>query len=295
MTIAAAIREYESLTFPSLRQQAQSRRITEPLITMAASHQGTFIGLALADVFPRGDMARVLSLFVAPEHRGKGVGSTMLAHLEGALAREGCRGVRLAYRADWPAVPAIEHLLEKHSWNAPRVHMQLYKASVDRVMEAPWIEEAKLPEAFSIFSWSELTPEEREAIQQRQADEEWFPRALTPFQAEENMEPLNSLGLRYEGQVAGWMITHRIAPDTIQYTSLFIEAALQRQGRALPLLAEAIRRHAAAREEVPNGIFQVAVENEAMIKFVEHYLQPYMTSTTELRRSRRALRPGAAR
>jgi hypothetical protein len=162
-------------------------------------------------------------------------------------------------------------------------------------MGAPWIEEAKLPEAFSVFSWPELTPEEREAIQQRQAGEEWFPRALTPFQAEENMEPLNSLGLRHEGHVAGWMITHRIAPDTIQYTSLFIEPALQRQGRALPLLAEAIRRHATAREEIPSGIFQVEAENEAMSKFVAHYLQPYLTSATELRRSRKALRSGAAR
>ncbi len=292
MTVAAAVREYEPLTFPSIRKQAQARRITEPLVTMAASHQGHFIGLALAEVRPAGDLARVLSLFVAPEHRRRGVGDTLLAHLEHALAREGCTEVMLAYRSDWPSVPAIERLLQRHGWTPPQTRMLICKASTERIVEAPWLDRASLPAGFTLFPWSELTPQEREAIQRRQETEGWYPPVLTPFQEEERLEPLNSVGLRYKGRVVGWMITHRTAPDTIQYTSLFVEPELQGQGRALPLLAEAIRRQVAVGDEVPYGIFQVEAENEVMIKFVNRYLRPYLISLAELRRSRKSLRWG---
>ena len=145
---------------------------------------------------------------------------------------------------------------------------------------------------FAVFPWTELTADEEEAIRRRQEREDrgWYPQALTPFQAEEQLEPLNSLGLCREGQVVGWMITHRTATDTIQYTSLFIDPALQGRGYALPLLAEAIRRQVARAEEIPFGIFQIDVANEPMRLFLDRYLRPYLSSLAELRRSHKRLR-----
>jgi uncharacterized protein (TIGR03032 family) len=294
MTVEAALKDHEHLTFPNLRQQAQARPIIEPLVTMAASHSGQFVGMALAEILPRGERARVLSLFVAREHRGNGVGSTMLAHLEDALAREGCDAVFLAFRDDWPSVPAIERLLEKNGWPPPQPHLWLCKTD-ERIADAPWLDRLRLPDGFTVFPWSELTPEEREVIQRRQEDEPWYPLTLTPFQLEERIEPLNSLGLRYDDRVVGWMITHRTAPDTVQYTSLFVERELQGRGRALALMAEAIRRQLAVVDEIPYGTFQVEVANETMKRLVDRHLRPYLASLTELRRSRKALRAGRDR
>jgi GNAT superfamily N-acetyltransferase len=242
-----------------------------------------------------GDSARVLSLFVARGHRKKNVGSTILAHLEKALAREGCTHVNLAYRSNWPSVPAIERLLQKRKWTSPQTSMLLGKTTTRRIAEAPWFDEASLPDGFTVFPWPELTPQEREAIQQEQEAEQWYSPVLTPFQEEERLEPLNSLGLRYQDRVVGWVITHRTGPDTIQYTSLFVQPEFQGQGRALPLLAKAIRRQVAVGDDVPYGIFQVEVVNEPMIKFVDRYLRPYLTSLTELRRSRKSLGPETGR
>lgn len=291
MTVEAAVKEYEALTFPSIQKQAQAKPITEPLVTLAASHQGQFVGLALAEILPAGDTARVLSLFVARGHRRRGVGATLLAHLEHALTHEGCTRVTLAYRSNWPSVPAIERILQKRDWIPPQTRLLIGKTD-KRIAEAPWLDDASLPDGFTVFPWTELTDEEREAIQRRQEEEEWYPQALTPFQVEDRLEPINSLGLRHQGRVVGWMITHRTAPDIIQYTSLFLEPELQGQGRALPLLTEAIRRQMAVVEEIPYGIFQVEVENEPMTKFLNHYLRPYLISLTELRRSRKMLRSG---
>jgi hypothetical protein len=165
--------------------------------------------------------------------------------------------------------------------------MLLCKSNAERIGKTPWLDRYTLPDEFTIFPWAELTAQERQTIEQRQQVESWYPPVLTPFQEEDRLEPLNSLGLRYQGQVVGWMITHRVAPDTIQYTSLFIQQEFQQLGRTIALIAEAIKRQIAG--GVPYGIFMIDVENKTMVKFFRRRLQPYMTSLTEARCSRKNL------
>ena len=148
-------------------------------------------------------------------------------------------------------------------------------------MDAPWMHKYSLPTSFSAFLWSELTKNERMIIQQKQEAEQWYPESLSPFQDEEIIEPLNSLGLRYKGEVVGWMITHRLTPDTIRYTSLFIRQDFQNLGRAIPLLAKAIYLHNSSK--VTKGIFVVEIENKPMCRFVKRRMAPYLTSITETR------------
>ena len=295
MTVATAVRDYESLTFPSIRKQSANRSITEPLVTMAASSGERFVGLGLAEVFPRGDRARILSLYVQPEHRRRGVGTALLAHLERALTQENCARVTLFYRSHWSSVPAIERLLEKRGWTPPRAHLLIGKTTTERIAEAPWLYESRLSHGLSVVPWTELSAEAAAAIRRRQEEEEggWYPRMLNPFQVEDRIEGLNSLALRRDGEVVGWMITHRTAPDTIQYTSLFLDPELQGQGCGLPLLAEAVRRQVEAAEEIPNGIFQVAVGNRAMTAFLNRHLRTYLNAIKELRRSHKRLQPGS--
>ena len=200
MTVAAAIKDYEALTFPSLRKQAQVRAISEPLVTVAVSYQGQFIGLALAEVHPDGELAQVLSLFVIPEHRGHRVGTALLAHLEQALAREGCPYADLAYQSDWPGAAAMERLLRSHDWAPPQVRVLFCKTTTERIAAAPWLHQASPSEGFTIFPWSELTPQERQAVEGWQATALPYPPAWAPFQGEEQVEPLNSLGVRHRAR-----------------------------------------------------------------------------------------------
>lgn len=83
--------------------------------------------------------------------------------------------------------------------------------------EAPWLNKNyRFSPSFTFFPWQEITPEERLNLQKQQETSLWIPDELSPFKHEENLEPLNSLGLRYEGEVVGWVITHRLSPDTIR-------------------------------------------------------------------------------
>lgn len=283
------VAQYEAFSFPSIRKRWQVRPPKGPLTAVAAASGNQLAGAALAEIQPDAAAAEVISLFVAPDCRRRGVGGRLLGDLEQAVARKGCRAVHLTFRSDWKAREVIEKLLEKHGWSAPQVVRVIGKSNAQTVGGWPWLNRLKLPEAYTIFPWTELTQRERRSIEERQEREEWFPRVLTPFQEEQRLEPINSIGLRHDGRVVGWMITHRTTPDTIQYTSLFVDAGIQGLGRGIALVAEAINRQ--IRSGVAYGIFMADVKNERMVNFARRRLRPYLLSLVESYYTQKLLGP----
>jgi len=279
VTVAAILKDFEALTFPKIRQLVQTKQIQEPLVGVVALYQEQPIGAIFGEF--SGGTVKVLSWFVSPAHRHKGVGSTLLSKLEQAVAH--CSQMNINFRNDWRRLAAIEHILDKQGWTPPQTGLLLCKTTTEQIAKADWLNKGQLPADFEIFPWSELSQAERNAIQSAPC----YPPALTPFQEEDRIEYLNSLGLRYRGEVVGWMITHRSAPDVIQYSSLFVRSDLQRVGRAIPLLAASIKRQISS--DILSLICQVAIENEPMVKFVNRRLAPYVTSLVELRYSRKIM------
>lgn len=107
-----------------------------------------------------------------------------------------------------------------------------------------------------------------------------YPASLNPL-GETPAEPLNSLGLRYDDQLVGWMVTHRVATDAIRYSTMFVEKRFQRLGRGISLLSQSILRQ--AENSVPYCLFAVADDNPAMLQFVQRHLQPYLREVTDSR------------
>jgi uncharacterized protein (TIGR03032 family) len=264
------IRRYEDFSFPSLKERWQVRPPQGSLTAINTLYQGQVIGAAVAEVQPDTISAELLSLLVVKEHRGRGVGKTLLSAMEQSLADTGCKKLEIHYRTDWTSLPVIEHLLEGRGWEAPRDKTVVFKIDIQDLAGAPWLEQSQtfeFPAGFTIFPWIELTLGERNEIIKRQEEQPWFPPEVTPFQEEDILEPLTSLGLRYQGQVVGWMITHRTGTDIIQYTSLFISPEFLRKGLARALMAESMKLQIAA--GVPDFVWMVDVRNEPMMKFID--------------------------
>lgn len=59
--------------------------------------------------------------------------------------------------------------------------------------------------------------------------------------------------MRYRDEVRGWIVTHRIAPRTIRYTSLVVDPELPAKGLGIRLLAESLRLHVAAEKHLPDA------------------------------------------
>ncbi|NEQ87396.1 MAG: hypothetical protein F6K26_47470 [Moorea sp. SIO2I5] len=144
-----------------------------------------------------------------------------------------------------------------------------------------------MPSSYQIFPWVEITQAERKRIEEQQ-QQPWIHPDLVPWKYEKELEPLNSLGLRYQGQVVGWVITHRITPDTIRYSSMFVRDDLQKMARGMALVVNAIQRQ--AQVNIPKYVFSVKKTNTAMSNFVKKHMSPYLTSFEESRGSFKTLR-----
>jgi hypothetical protein len=167
--------------------------------------------------------------------------------------------------------------------------MLICKGQAETIIQAPWMKRySRIPSSYSIFPWLEITQEERQAIQHQQETQPWIPEDLIPFQYEKHLEPITSLGLRYQGQVVGWMINHRLSPDTIRYTCSFVRKDLQKMGRIISLYAEAAKLQVQAK--ISNVIWTVPVAHESMVNFVKHRWAPYLASVGETKGTFKFLR-----
>ncbi len=278
---------YQGFTFPRFRPHLEVLKPEGSTVAIAASDSDLPVGLVLAEIWPDGKSTEILSIFVEQKYRDLGIGTSLLIRLEEELFSRGCTSVNLVYTTGKITTPALEHLLQKCKWTVPEARTIVCKSTTDKIANAPWMQKSTLPAAYTVFPWVEITAEERVAIAQQQAAEPWIPPQLIPFVSEQDLEPLNSIGLRYQGQVVGWVITHRLAPDTIRYTCSFVRQDLQKMGRIIPLYVRAIKLQEKA--GIPNGIWTVPFIYTSMVNFVQKRMAPYMISIEESKTSLKSL------
>ncbi len=236
--------------------------------------------------------ARLLTLAVARGWRRIGVGRALLDALESSLAAEGVESVSCRYALPpSSALVALEALFRSAGWSAPEVTMLQCRAGRS-ILDAPLMrKQLQLPPEYEIVDWVDLTAVDRARIAEPRQGRAWFAETLDPFHFEPDMEILNSLALRYRGEVVGWLITHRTAPTTMYYRCLFVREDLARLGRGMALMGEAIRRHA---EAIGNrqglGEWSTPSTLPAMVRFIKRHLVPFGAEITEQREVRKTIR-----
>lgn len=279
---------YAPFTLPQFRCRLRNLQADETTIAIGVSNLEKPVGLAMAEIFPEDKSAKILSICVAPAYRRQKIGTALLIRLEEELYKRGCTKAKLFFKAGKPTSLAVESLLQKLNWSIPQPWDIECKSDLETIFKAPWLQmKFHLPRDMMIFPWAEITDQERIVIQKTYELEPWFEDGANPFKNEKNLEPLNSLGLRYQGKVVGWMLTERIAPDSIYYKCMFVRKDLQRLGRGIALFVNAIRIQDEAK--IPKGIWGVHLENPPMLRFVKKHMMPYLTSFEEVRYSSKQL------
>jgi GNAT superfamily N-acetyltransferase len=291
VTVDEVLQHYEDLTFPPIARRLAVRRPTGAWLGAVALGTSGPVGLGLAQERASeagASVAQVVSLAVLPGHRGKRVGSALLAALEGVAADAGARAVEASYRTSWRSREAIEAMLRARGWSSPETRMVLARGETGVARGLLRRPAPALPEEVEIFSWEQLSEAEARAVVERQSRQPWYPEILTPFQDAPRLEPTISVGLRHRGEVAGWMICHRVSHDTLQYSAFHLREDLRGGGLGFALLREAVRRRLAD-PDVRYTILAVDARNRKVRAWVEERFRPYLASTSELRVSRKTL------
>ncbi len=281
---------YTQMTFPSYRSLLGSIGRDGSIIALGASLLDRPVGLVLAQIQPDGRTAIVHSIYVGPEHRGQGVATALLTQMERALDEHGVVRVHAVYMTGKPSTPGLERVLQKCDWTPPQTEALRAKLSADALKTVPWLTWDRLSPGFCIFPWHDLTDDDRDSIARRQEAEAWMPPELIPFRYDRDFEPQTSLGLRYQGQVAGWMVNHALDSSTLRMTSAWVRKDLQRVGRCIPLCALAA---ASSKRGVEAGfqyfIWMAYLHQKGMAAFTQRWVAPYSVAFSESRKTEKRL------
>lgn len=185
-------------------------------------------------------------------------------------------------------------MFQARGWSPPQTRMLVCKAD-ERFMQAPYFHPRlfdRICRAFAsatVFPWMELTPADRASIERRQTESPWYPDDLSPFLHEYNLEPLTSVGLRVDGDVVGWCLTHRLSPSVIRYTCSFVRRDYAQRGGILLLYRRAIWDQHATLPKGTYGIWTVPLTHHDMVEFVRRRMAPYLMALSETRESHKEL------
>jgi hypothetical protein len=219
------------------------------------------------------------------------VATTLLAGLEDDLARRGVTGVGGVYMSGKSFTPALERVFEKRAFSAPQVRKLVVQCTPEEASRTDWFQKARLPEGGVIFPWTDLPREEYEGLKQSQAERPWIPQILEPWSCGEHVDAVSSVGLRLQGEVAGWVLTHRVAPLLVRYTSCFVREDLQSQGALFPLLVASIT---AIMGTGATCTFVTSNQFPRMVRWTQRRLAPFITYCGETRGVTKALAGPAA-
>lgn len=275
---------YEELRFPKTFSIFDFEVKEGRQIALVAFNHNKPVGMIVAFAYPAVIQALLASFYVLPDFRHQGIGKELMQRLLSLLLPLGVKIVELHYDSWELTAPFLEKLLAQTGWLASKLLTRRYYFSPDS-FHPSWFEASypTLPSNLSLFPWMEATHEEIKAAQQL-IDSHSKLSEISPFSTRYPLEPLNSLGLRSTDGLAGWMITHRLEPDLIRYSALYVSPQLRTTGASIALLKESIGRHV-SNEKKTRGLAEINFYRspEHWLKFVGKRLAPFSTHIEEVK------------
>ncbi|HRW06760.1 MAG TPA: GNAT family N-acetyltransferase [Caldilineaceae bacterium] len=267
------VRPYLLLIKPTLRAPLLEQ-ITDPrLRVFGAAFWGKPAGAAVVTLEKRADL---LDLYVLPDYRGAGIGAALLTAIESELAQHAMTAIQALYRAD-EHTAAWHALLAKAGWVQPERMSRVFW-NCRTVRGAEWVARYQFRPPYEVFTWTDLSADAEAKIAKR-GEEGWYPPNFSPFNRPMTAwDPETSVGLRYKGEVVGWVLTIREAPDRLFVETMFVDPPLQRLGRGFMLVGESTRRYYSGNGNY--AYWRVAPDNEPMLRwsrraFGDHLVDEY--------------------
>ncbi len=293
---------FNGFTFPAFRHLltgeparqylTERSEVVRPL-AVAASDGGRPVGLALVAVpFEPSGEPELLSLFVALDRRGQGIGTRLVTLVEESLAELGCERVRATYMTGRPGIAVLERVLAGRGWDPPTFRMASVRLSHETFRQAPWLDRFHRIPDYETVPWAQVGEPERAAARRSHELEPWInPRLAFWVYDAEGFEPRTSLGVYYKKQLVGWVVNHRHDDVTLRLTCAFVRDDLARVGLALPAAARSF--HLMPSAGFTRAMFTTPRDLPRMLEFLSKWIAPWADFVGETRGTSKSLRQGA--
>lgn len=271
--------EYARLVPPALQSCLDGKDpfdLKSPVIGAGVLIDGHPVGIALASAHTKTQMGDIHSFVIESSYATRDLAERLLQVLTRLLIDQGVIAASFTYTQEASFSAILENVFSENHWQGPRPHIiECLFISAD--FEPYWLhKKIEFPKGFEEFFFKDLTSQEKKDLIHR-SEQMNIPAYVFPFGKDKDLiEYKSSLGLRYQGRVIGWMVTHRAAPDIIKYSDLYIEDEFLNTGYGLKLLMDAIWIQ---KKEIPQATYALLEINleqipKRWLKFVERRLFP---------------------
>lgn len=301
-------RALAAMTFPSYRNLLDLRpqprhpelgqtQAVQP-VAIAARRAGEAVGLALCEVPVEADDTQspeLLSVFVLPEQRRRGIGTALVAAAEEETRRRGLQELAAVYTTGRPTIEWLERILDRRGWEPAEPRSLTVRFTPDQALPVLASRAAEsgrhggFDGALEIFPWSELTADEHEEMWRSNHQRCWIEPSLEPWQFDRRKLDPSSVGARHRGRVVGWVLNHRVQPGLVRFSVSYLRRDLSRRGRILPLYQASLERLRA--EGSPTCTFITPYSYPRMVAFVRRWIAPFATFVHQSRWRRITLDP----
>jgi GNAT superfamily N-acetyltransferase len=252
------------------------------LFALGAQADDRPAGLLLAGAVPsvdnlntfEADHWKILQLYVTPAYRRAGIGRELLRALEVCLREQGGGELSLIYTLEESRSRAVDAFVVKCGWPAPIIDSRQYRISRSR-LNSRWVcpdgkevRRCQLPDGVSIADFTTLSEREKEGI--AAGRNLWYPAHLAPLDELDQLYLENSLLLRVDGVIAGWLYALKYPDGSVYYRGVFVKAEYRACAYGFYLLAAGVNRQ--LERGVTNAVFAVNVKNHRMQGLIDRLL-----------------------
>jgi len=278
---AQELKVYEGLVPEEFRCYLYSKNPNNLIlhyIALAAVENEKPLGLLLATATESFYIAKIHSLYVEETKEQLLISAHLMSYLEQELKKTSCIMIQMFYLSD--SQDLMKPLLQKLHWMDPFPIASRYLFE-GKIFQPSWLyKKYRYPADIFSLPWQTLSENEKKELL-RQKNQSRFPAEISPFLNETDIEPLNSLVLKKNEEIIGWMITHRINPLTIRYSALYILPKYQFTSLSTKLLIDAIQIQKRAIDEGHPALYaefdvkDTEEETNNWKNFIKRRLAPY--------------------
>ncbi|MFN4173958.1 MAG: GNAT family N-acetyltransferase, partial [Parachlamydiaceae bacterium] len=220
--------KYRSMLLPSFKKYLDEDFEVKNLLLFSLNDPEP-VSLIAIDHFPILMKAVLQSIYTLPERRRKGYATSLYAHAETYLKKLQINLITCNYPEEEADPKEADPFFQKIGFSKAKPLVTRYFVDIQE-FRPHWFDTLpKMPPGYQIVPFS-LTQEElndiKIMVRQGTVSVEVNPLEDLPH------EPINSLALRKEGKLIGWMVTKRANPSCISYTSFYIDRDLRGTGLA---------------------------------------------------------------
>jgi GNAT superfamily N-acetyltransferase len=214
---------------------------------------------------------------VSDIYQGQDVEKRLFGQFEDWLRAKNVQNLMTVYQTGQNETSTFENLLWRNGWKqGNQVKIRCHFNAI--TFSPAWLhQDYPLPAGCEQFFWRNISSEDKEKLE-KLIEQGAIPSRISPFVKDGWIDKNSSIGLRCDGEIIGWMINHRIKPDTVEFRSFFIFREYYSLGHAMRLLTQSIHlvQQSPPRHAIVN-IYTNQADNR-WIQFARKRLLPYAES-----------------